>query len=105
LANADYGPPPESTEERVRRDVRQRFPQMLRVTVGPPRRGWFGQLGGVAEKRDVRFGWIVGYRAYSVGFLGIQEPQRQGDYFFRNDLLEGIAEGGEVRFIQPAVGR
>jgi hypothetical protein len=99
IANADYGPAPTAYQALLERDVRARFRSIVHVRFGTPRRAWYGELGGLTETRDIRFGWAVNFRAYTIGFTALNKLAVQGDYFFRDDQLQGIAVGGEFKFL------
>lgn len=101
LASADYGLVPIEYERRVQRFVRAEYRdlQVVEVEVGEPRKGWYGNLGGIVIPRDIRFGWVVRFRGYRLGFTGMK-PVVAGDVFFRNDVLEGIADARDgFRFV------
>jgi hypothetical protein len=103
IAAAEYGQEPLEVKRRVQRFVRDEYQdaQVIEVEVGEPRKGWFGNLGGLVVPRDVRFGWVVRFRGYRIGFTGMQ-PAVVGEVFFRGDALEGVADGRDgFRFVPP----
>ena len=100
IANANYGPAPISFETMLERDVRTRFKTIVHVRFGRPRKAWYGELGDLTKSRDIRFGWAVQFRAYTLGFTTMNQLAVQGDYFFREDQLQGIAIGsGDFQFV------
>ena len=79
IANADYGPSPISYQMLLERDVRSRFKSIMHVRFGAPRRAWYGELGDLTKTRDIRFGWAVRFRAYTLGFTAMNKLAVQGD--------------------------
>ena len=63
LRRADYGPRPDGFAERIVRDALQRFEDAAHVEGGGPFRGWFGIDEPKTGERDIRFGWLVRFRA------------------------------------------
>ena len=100
IANADYGPAPIAYQTLLERDVRTRFPGIVNIRLGNPRKAWYGELGDLTKTRDIRFGWAVQFRAYTLGFTTMNKLAVHGDYFFRMDQLQGIVIGaGDFKFV------
>ncbi|HEX5053506.1 MAG TPA: hypothetical protein VFZ65_17135 [Planctomycetota bacterium] len=103
LAAADYGPVPIEHEARTRKFVlgHYRQYQVIEVESGEPRKAWFGHVGGAFEQRDVRYGWAVKFRGFRLGFMGITAIVT-GELFFRDDVIEGVADDrAGFRFLPP----
>ncbi len=102
LASADYGPSPVSYAERVKALVlvRYRDRAVSSVEVGQPRRMWYGELGRLTKRRDVRYGWGVPFRGFRLGFTSLDTFVVQGMVFFRDDTIEAIQDDQGFRFLE-----
>ena len=100
MAAAEYGSRPTAVQALVLQDARARYDGVLTVQVGEPVRGWYGELGGLTSRRDVRFGWAVPFRAFRVGVTSLREVAAEGFYYFRNGEIEGVTNEGEFEFVR-----
>ena len=102
IAAADHGPAPVAVKASLPDFVRQRYADrsIVHVSVGEPRQAWYGQLGGLAARRDIRFGWAVGFRGYRLGFTQMESLAVEGEAFYRNGRLEGIHDDNGFEFVQ-----
>jgi hypothetical protein len=100
LATAEYGPRPPSEDDLLAAFVRARYRDLsiLRVTVGQPRRAWYGKVGSITEKRDIRFGWAVRFKGYRLSGLALNELAVVGQVFIRRGRIEGVSDANGFGF-------
>lgn len=99
LRSADYGARPHGFAERIVADALRRFDQAAHVEVGTPFRGWFGTDGVDGGPRDIRFGWLVRFRALHSDAVAAMATRRR-ERAAAEAALEAAVRSGNAAAIQ-----
>ncbi len=101
IDTAAYGVSPSDVKRRCLADAQRRYTGILQVAVGTAVRAWYGELGGIGQTRDIRYGWSVPFKAYALTFTSLSQLTVQGNYFFRQNRLEAVVDNTGLHFINP----
>jgi hypothetical protein len=91
---ADFGLAPTDYEVAIKKWMKDNLRDPLSAQIdeiGQPEKSWWGQLGGLAAARDIRYGWVVmakinAKNAYG-GYIGFKKYW----FYFRD---------GEIKYTQ-----
>lgn len=91
---ADFGPIPIDYEIAIKKWIKDnlRDPFSAQIEeIGQPKKGWWGQLGGLAVARDIKYGWVVTANINAKNAYGGYVGFKKYWFYFRD---------GEIKYTQ-----
>ena len=94
MDRADFGPAPTDCEKVIKKwmkdNLRDPFSAQIEE-ISQPEKSWWGQLGGLAVARDIKYGWVVTAKINAKNAYGGYIGFKKYWFYFRD---------GEIKYTQ-----